>query len=130
MDVMSQPEPDEKFEELLEFLQRSRGFDFKCYKRASLVRRVRKRMQMIALDDYESYKDYLEVHTEEFDFLFNTILINVTSFFRDASAWDFLAREVIPKILAQKKTKRLCGFGASVVLREKRPTPSPCLWPK
>jgi two-component system CheB/CheR fusion protein len=46
--------------------------------------------------------DYLEVHPEEFTKLFNTILINVTGFYRDEPAWDYLGREIIPRILAAK----------------------------
>ena len=45
------------------------------------------------------YRDHLEVNSEEFTDLFNTILINVTGFFRDKPAWDFLAKDVIPKLL-------------------------------
>src|SRR5438552_5505560 len=94
---------DPKFETLLQFLQQQRGFDFTGYKRPSLMRRVARRMQMLAVPDYGDYRDYLEVHPEEFSHLFNTILINVTSFFRDPPAWDFLAQEVIPQILSNKK---------------------------
>ncbi|MGH2522595.1 MAG: CheR family methyltransferase, partial [Anaerolineales bacterium] len=39
---------------------------------------------------------------EEFTFLFNTILINVTSCFRDSAHWDYLAAEILPRILAGK----------------------------
>jgi PAS domain S-box-containing protein len=49
------------------------------------------------------------VHPEEFTQLFNTILINVTAFFRDAAAWTCLATEVIPRITA--------GEGADQPLR-------------
>jgi two-component system, chemotaxis family, CheB/CheR fusion protein len=90
------------FETLLEYLRRNRGFDFTGYKRASLIRRVTKRMQTIPLDKYSDYLDYLEVHPEEFKHLFNTLLINVTSFFRDRSAWDFIRQEVVSRIVAQK----------------------------
>src|SRR5262249_24444386 len=47
-------------------------------------------------------RDYLEHHQDEFVSLFNTILINVTSFFRDEAAWDYLAKDVVPRILAAK----------------------------
>ena len=56
-----------------------------------------------ASPDYGSYIDYLEVHPEEFGRLFDTILINVTAFFRDPSAWEAVADEVIPRILAGKR---------------------------
>jgi two-component system CheB/CheR fusion protein len=97
---MKKQAQDPAFERLLEYLKRHRGFDFTGYKRASLMRRVRRRMDQIDAEGFEAYRDYLEVHPEEFAYLFNTILINVTSFFRDREAWDYLADEVIPRIVA------------------------------
>lgn len=98
---------DPEFEALLEHIKRSRGFDFTGYKRSSLMRRVNKRMQMIGIDSYGCYLDHLEVHPEEFNSLFNTLLINVTSFFRDYSVWNYLSTEIIPRILAQRDPEQL-----------------------
>lgn len=95
-------EKDVKFEALLEYLRQARGFDFTGYKRSSLMRRVQKRMHEAGLDDFGDYIDYLEVHPEEFAKLFDTILINVTSFFRDQEAWDYLRQEIVPRILDAK----------------------------
>ncbi|HZO91630.1 MAG TPA: CheR family methyltransferase [Chthonomonadaceae bacterium] len=97
----TQTHPD--FEQLLEYLRRTRGFDFTGYKRSSVMRRIVKRMQTIELSEFADYIDYLEVHPEEFTYLFNTILINVTSFFRDQEAWEVISREVLPKILGSKQ---------------------------
>ena len=94
---------DGKFESLLQFLQQQRGFDFTGYKRPSLVRRVARRMQTVGVDGFDNYVDYLEVHPEEFAQLFNTILINVTSFFRDEAAWDYVRKETLPQLLAGKR---------------------------
>lgn len=93
---------DTEFEKLLLYLKHARGFDFAAYKRSTLQRRVQKRMQMVGVTSYPEYVDYLEVHPDEFPNLFNTILINVTSFFRDADAWEFLAQEIVPQILESK----------------------------
>jgi two-component system CheB/CheR fusion protein len=90
------------FEAFLSYLSTSRGFDFTAYKRATLNRRVRKRMQEVGVDSFPDYSDYLETHPDEFTALFNTILINVTGFFRDAAAWDVIAKEVIPRIIEGK----------------------------
>ena len=79
---------DKEFEELLEHLKRSRGFDFGAYKRSSLGRRVQKRMEAAGIESFARYTDYLEAHPQEFTLLFNTILINVTSFFRDPPMWE------------------------------------------
>ncbi len=94
---------DQDFERLLEYLHRSRGFDFTGYKRSSLMRRVDKRMRAVNIAAYNSYTDYLEVHPEEFGLLFDTILINVTAFFRDGTAWEAVAAQVVPRILAGKR---------------------------
>jgi two-component system, chemotaxis family, CheB/CheR fusion protein len=99
---MSPTDHNSDFEALLQYLQQSRGFDFTGYKRSTLMRRVSKRMGSVGLTDFAEYLDYLQVHPDEFAQLFNTILINVTSFFRDPEAWAYTAREVLPRILEQK----------------------------
>jgi two-component system CheB/CheR fusion protein len=88
-----------QFEALLDYVLKSRGFDFTAYKRSSLERRVQKRMQAANVEDYGGYCDYLEAHPSEFTLLFNTILINVTNFFRDPEAWEYLAADIIPRVL-------------------------------
>jgi two-component system CheB/CheR fusion protein len=93
--------PSPAFERLLNYLKEVRGFDFTGYKRASLMRRVQHQMQRVAIADFEQYHDYLQVHPEEFTQLFNTILINVTGFFRDRDAWDLLAGDLVPGLLDQ-----------------------------
>jgi two-component system CheB/CheR fusion protein len=94
--------PARGLDALIDYLKRSRGFDFTGYKPASLERRIQKRMQTVEVRDYVDYVDYLEVHPEEFSALFNTILINVTAFFRDSAAWDYVATEVLPQILERR----------------------------
>jgi len=101
---MTQPndqhEVDSSLEDLLIFIRDARGFDFTGYKRSSLARRIRKRMHEAGVADYLDYRDRLESSAEEFGHLFNTILINVTSFFRDAETWTYLQREVMPDLIA------------------------------
>jgi two-component system, chemotaxis family, CheB/CheR fusion protein len=91
---------DSTLEDLLVFIRDARGFDFTGYKRSSLARRIRKRMYEAGSADYVDYRDRLETSAEEFNHLFNTILINVTGFFRDAETWNFLQHEVMPEMLA------------------------------
>src|SRR5215813_3234217 len=87
-------------EQLLAFVRDARGLDFTGYKRSSLARRIRKRMHEAGAADYVDYRDRLESSAEEFGLLFNTILINVTGFFRDTETWTFLQQEVMPELLA------------------------------
>ncbi|MCU1451780.1 MAG: methyltransferase, CheR-type with sensor [Acidimicrobiales bacterium] len=100
---MSEPSPLEEtnaeLEQLLAYLRDEREFDFSGYKRASLGRRIAKRMQMVGIDDFREYQRFLEAQPHEFVELFNTILINVTSFLRDREAWEYIAEQLLPRLL-------------------------------
>src|SRR3954454_18104845 len=89
----SQPEDDGEFESVPASLKESRGFDFTGYKRSSLRRRVQRRMTQAGAENYTEYIDQLQVNADEFVALFNTILINVTGFFRDPEAWEYLREQ-------------------------------------
>ncbi|MCE7003677.1 PAS domain S-box protein [Kibdelosporangium philippinense] len=102
MDTVPPSEPNSQFEAILSYLKETRGFDFTGYKRTSLARRVRRRMAQIGVEEFGDYIDLLQVNSEEFGALFNTILINVTSFFRDAEAWSHLREEIVPTLLAER----------------------------
>ncbi|GIE31556.1 chemotaxis protein CheR [Actinoplanes italicus] len=95
-------ETDPHFEALLVYLKESRGFDFTGYKRSSLMRRVNRRMTQVDAAEYQDYLDFLQVHPDEFTALFNTILINVTAFFRDLDAWEYLQSDVLEPMVASK----------------------------
>lgn len=94
------PEDAEEFEVLLQYLKLVRGVDFTGYKRASLQRRVRRRMQVINVATFAEYLTFLKTdEDDEVVHLVNTILINVTSFFRDRATWDIVLARIIPHIL-------------------------------
>ncbi len=99
---MTAPARDEDFEKLLRFLRESRGFDFTGYKRSTVMRRVQRRLDQVGISRYVDYLDYLKQHPEEFSRLFNTILINVTGFFRDPQAWEYVSVHVLPRIVGAK----------------------------
>jgi two-component system CheB/CheR fusion protein len=93
---------DITLEALLEFVKDTRGFDFTGYKRTTIQRRVAKRIASVGAERYDDYLDYLELHSEEFAELFNTLLINTTGFFRDPQTWEYLATDMIPELLAAR----------------------------
>jgi two-component system, chemotaxis family, CheB/CheR fusion protein len=94
-------------EDLLEYMRSARGFDFTGYKRASLGRRIARRMHDLGIESHEAYRDYLEGNPGEFTELFDYILINVTSFFRDPAVWQYLGDEVVPRILQDDSDRPL-----------------------
>jgi two-component system, chemotaxis family, CheB/CheR fusion protein len=104
---MSEKTPaDPEFENLLSHIQESRGLDFRGYKRTSLQRRIGSRMEALGTADFAAYRAHLEAQHGEFEDLLNTVLINVTSFFRDADAWRMLREQVIPTIIGAGDTER------------------------
>ena len=112
----NEPVTDAGFRPLLEALSTTYNFDFREYKEPSLARRIRTRMSQVHVDRFEAYRRYLEQHAEEHVVLFNTILINVTGFFRDAEAWKLLAADVIPRVVSaagDSRSIRIWSAGCS-----------------
>src|SRR4051812_12908942 len=69
------------------------------------MRRFEKRMQDVGAAGWDAYRDFLSEHPEEYVELFNTILINVTGFFRDRETWELVASDVIPRLLDERPTE-------------------------
>lgn len=93
-----------EFEPLLEYLKQTYDHDLTVYHHLTLNRQLRRRMTVLGIKTGENYLDYLKTYPEEFSFLsWNKILIKVTRFFRDRPAWDNLANEIVPQILANKQ---------------------------
>src|SRR5262245_8401526 len=107
---------DASFARLLDKLSKQYSFDFREYKRTSLARRIKTRMQQVRVDTFDRYSEYLDLHPDEHVALFNTILINITAFFRDPDAWKILGAEVMPRIVDQaseSRSIRLWSVGCS-----------------
>lgn len=99
-----------------ESLRHRLGHDFSQYKRSTMLRRIQRRMQVLGTSTGAEYLERLSDTTDEADLLFRDLLINVTCFFRDAEAFDFLRREVIPSLLQDKgasDTVRIWAPGCS-----------------
>jgi two-component system CheB/CheR fusion protein len=98
-----QGEEDRALETLLDYIRSARGVDFSGYKRSSLSRRILRRVNALGLgDDLRAYREHLAEHPEELALLLDSIFINVTAFFRDAEAWQYIAAEVVPAIVRTK----------------------------
>jgi len=83
---------------ICEILQRQTGHDFSQYKRGTLLRRIRRRMQIQQTASAPDYVAYLERNAAEVELLHRDLLIGVTHFFRDPEVFAALAGEVIPAI--------------------------------
>jgi two-component system CheB/CheR fusion protein len=80
---------------IIAFLRARTGHDFSSYKRATVLRRVTRRLQVCRVPSLGAYIEYLVKTPEEAHELFSDLLISVTRFFRDAAAFDALQRKVI-----------------------------------
>ena len=83
---------------ILHFMRARTGHDFSNYKRATVLRRIARRMQVTRRDSMEAYAAHVSGTPEEAKELFSDLLISVTMFFRDSHAFGVLAEQVIPRI--------------------------------
>ncbi|SAK81483.1 chemotaxis protein [Caballeronia glebae] len=93
---------DEARDAICTILRNQVGHDFSGYKVKTFLRRVQRRMQVLQVETPDAYIARLTADPEEVSALFRDLLINVTSFFRDASAFDSLANEVLPKLFERR----------------------------
>ncbi len=94
------PDQDEQaLREVLIFLRTRTERDFTYYKRATILRRVARRMQINEVTTLGAYLDFLRTHPGETGALLQDLLVSVTNFFRDREA--FAAAEArIPALFA------------------------------
>ena len=89
-------------QKILRVLQQQTKHDFSLYKSNTVHRRIERRMAIHSIDTLELYADFMLENTQEVELLFKELLIGVTSFFRDAPAWQYLTDVALPDLLAQR----------------------------
>ncbi len=94
------------FPEILDLVRRKTHHDFSLYKTGTLGRRIERRMAMAGIADAARYVERLQSDPAELDSLGHDLLINVTEFFRDATAFEALAAGVIPDMVADQPLDR------------------------
>jgi two-component system CheB/CheR fusion protein len=94
-------EPD-AMRDILTLLRVRTGHDFSNYKTATLQRRVDRRVNLHGLPTLSAYARLIRQHPDEATQLMKELLISVTNFFRDASAWLVLEQRIIPRLFANK----------------------------
>jgi len=81
------------------------GHDFTNYKRATVLRRIERRMAVTETIDLPGYLQYMRANPEEPQALLKDLLISVTNFFRDPEAFTALERNIIPRVFEGKGPK-------------------------
>lgn len=93
----------ERLPQITALLQAGVKHDFSGYKEATLIRRLKRRMQVLQLETADAYIERLRTHTDEAGALLREVLIGVTEFFRDPEAFEALKMLAIRPMLAAKQ---------------------------
>jgi two-component system, chemotaxis family, CheB/CheR fusion protein len=94
--------PNAPLQMIFSQLRSRTGHDFSCYKASTIRRRIERRMNVHQLARPDDYVRYLRENPREVDLLFKELLIGVTSFFRDAEAFDALAAGPLADLVASR----------------------------
>ena len=108
----AEPEPGEDereraaIAELFRLIRSSFGTDLSCYKRATVDRRLERRMALRRVPRLEDYLALVEAEPEELAALHGDMLISVTSFFRDHDPFEALKATVFPALFGDREERR------------------------
>jgi two-component system CheB/CheR fusion protein len=102
------------------------GHDFSKYKRATILRRIARRMQVTRAESPNDYYDVLRDNTDEAQALLGDLLISVTSFFRDKEAFQTLELQVIPQLFHGNLADRSIRVWVPGCATDEEPTRSRC----
>jgi len=100
---MASQDAEKALQDIMSYLRSYTRHDFRHYKRATVLRRIERRLQVNRLTDLPSYRDFLREHAEEAPLLLQDMLISVTNFFRDPEAFEALEREAVRRIVEAKQ---------------------------
>ncbi len=101
---LKDPAAEQALHDCLGFLRTRTGRDFTYYKRATILRRIGRRMQVNGIVEVPAYLDFLRTHPGEAGALLQDLLISVTNFFRDRDSFEALRAE-IPRLFHGKKAQ-------------------------
>jgi two-component system, chemotaxis family, CheB/CheR fusion protein len=93
----------ESLREVLTLVRLRTGQDFSHYKTATVLRRIERRLTLHELPDLVAYARHLREHPDEAVSLLRELLISVTQFFRDPTAFAALERIVMPRLFEGKE---------------------------
>jgi two-component system, chemotaxis family, CheB/CheR fusion protein len=95
---------EQDFHRILALLRTSAGVDFSAYRDTTIRRRIMRRLVLHTKDSLTDYADILEHTPAELEALYQDLLINVTSFFREPEAFEALKKLVFPEILRNRSS--------------------------
>jgi len=100
--LASPSETDNSLRKIFALLRTQTGHDFSLYKLSTIHRRLERRMALRQIELLEDYVACLSKSPDEVEALFRDLLINVTSFFRDAEAFAVVEKQVMARLLEER----------------------------
>jgi two-component system CheB/CheR fusion protein len=91
------------FREILAVLRTRARQDFSGYKKATIFRRVQRRMGLARAESLAKYARFMRQNPGEVTALANDLLIHVTGFFRDPEAWEALRTAVCAPLVNDRE---------------------------
>jgi len=92
----------EALQRIITMLCADTGHDFRHYKRATVLRRIERRLLVKGVVSLSAYAELLERESMEFQLLLKDLLISVTAFFRDRESFEALEQTVFPDLFRNK----------------------------
>ncbi|HEY9434547.1 MAG TPA: chemotaxis protein CheB [Blastocatellia bacterium] len=99
-----QGKTEDTLRDVLLMVNRQAHIDFRPYKPSTILRRIARRMAVTRIGNLRDYANYLEGRPEEVAELVMSFLIKVTEFFRDAQAFAYLKKNILPRIIERART--------------------------
>ena len=94
---------EDPLRDLLTYVSQHANIDFRNYKPSTILRRISRRMAIVRVQNLRDYGEYLRKNSEEVKELVKAFLINVTGFFRDRDAFEFLKQFVVPELIERSR---------------------------
>lgn len=120
--LYSQTKPPPLFEQPIysigDSLRRTYGLDIASYKESTVNRRIQRRIEMVGENSIESYSHRIAHDNLELDLLYRDLLIGVSSFFRDAHVWSYLAETTLPQLFQTANKAELRAWVAGCATGE------------
>ncbi|MCE9557034.1 MAG: PAS domain S-box protein [Planctomycetes bacterium] len=99
-------EPTDQLNTILNILRARSKYDFSCYKKGTLTRRVQRRMGIHHIESMAQYASLLRQNNDEVSALYKDLLISVTNFFREPEAWEELDKLVVTPLVREHSEVR------------------------
>lgn len=102
-----------QFEEISRRVYSLCGINLHDGKQGLVKSRLSKRLRQLGLDNYDRYLKLVETDRRELTCMIDSLTTNKTSFFREEQHFDYLRRQILPRLLATKSRLRIWSAGCS-----------------